>query len=98
MVFVAGRPTTGAFFMFQTPTPLDIHWVDAEGIAVASASMEPCLDADSRDCPRYSPGREYLAAIETFPGGADAIGLSIGSTVELISADTVCAQLSATTP
>jgi uncharacterized membrane protein (UPF0127 family) len=93
MVFVFDRPSTGAFFMYRTPTPLDIHWIDPDGIAVATAAMDPCLDTASGDCPRYRPGEEYLTAVETFRGGADDIGLTIGATVELIDAGTACADV-----
>jgi uncharacterized membrane protein (UPF0127 family) len=84
MVFVADEPTTGSFYMFQTPTPLSIAWFGSDGRHVGSADMEPCLSARSSECPLYAPDEPYLLSIEVFDGGLEPLGLGPGSSVELI--------------
>lgn len=88
MAFVFEQPTNGAFYMFQTPTPLSIAWfgpASADGGAfVGSADMDPCTDRPANECPLYSPGSAYDLAIEVFAGGLDELGLTDGSRVLLI--------------
>ena len=84
MAFLFEEPTNGAFYMFQTPTPLSIAWFDIEGSWVGSADMEPCTDKPANECALYSPGASYDLAIEVFDGGLDELGLTEGSTVVLL--------------
>ena len=71
MAFVFEAPTNGAFYMFQTPTPLSIAWFGVNGAWVASAEMEPCIDTPANECPLYNPGAAYDLAIEVFAAGTD---------------------------
>ena len=66
MLFVWDDDTRGGFWMRNTPTPLSIAWVDAEGGIVSSADMEPCADSD--DCPTYPPDGRYRFALEVPKG------------------------------
>ncbi len=84
MAFVFGEPTSGSFYMFQTPTPLSIVWFAPDGTHVGSTDMEPCIDTPAGECPLYSPGAVYDLAIEVFDGGLDPLGLGPGSRVQLI--------------
>ncbi len=84
MAFRFDEATSGSFYMFQTPSPLSIAWFAPDGTHVGSADMEPCLDTPAGDCPLYSPGAEYILAIEVFDGGLEPLGLVAGSRVELI--------------
>ena len=84
MVFRFEAPTSGSFYMFQTPTPLSIAWYAPDGSHVGSAEMEPCLDTPAGECPLYSPGAQYELAVEVFDGGLEPLGLVEGSTVELL--------------
>lgn len=84
MAFVFEGPTSGSFYMFQTPSPLSIAWFSPSGVHVGSADMDPCLDTPAGECPLYSPEAEYELAIEVFEGGLEALGLVAGSRVELI--------------
>ena len=84
MAFRFEQPTSGSFYMFQTPSPLSIAWFAPDGSYVASADMDPCLDQPAGECPLYSPGAEYDLAIEVFEGGLEPLGLVAGSSVELI--------------
>ena len=89
MAFLFEQPTNGAFYMFQTPTPLSIAWFGDDGAWVGSADMEPCIDKPANECRLYSPGAPYDLAIEVFDAGLDGaelaeLGLTEGSTVVLI--------------
>ncbi len=84
MAFSFDEPTSGSFYMFQTPSALSIAWFAPDGSYIGSADMDPCLDRPAGDCPSYSPGSEYGLAIEVFEGGLDSLGLVPGSRVELI--------------
>ncbi len=85
MVFQFQEPTTGAFYMFQTPTPLSIAWFDPTGDFVGSADMAPCLDTPAGDCPLSSPDAAYSLGVEVFDGGLEPLGLGEGSRLELIA-------------
>jgi hypothetical protein len=84
MAFRFDEPTSGTFWMFDTPTPLSIAWFDPDGHLVGSADMSPCIDTEASACPSYAPGSEYDLAIEVFAGGLEELGLGPGSRVELL--------------
>jgi uncharacterized membrane protein (UPF0127 family) len=83
MAFLFEEPVNRNFFMFQTPTPLSIAWFAEDGSMVGVADMAPCLEANSADCPRYSPGAAYQLVIEVFEGDLPGLGLEPGASVEL---------------
>jgi uncharacterized membrane protein (UPF0127 family) len=84
MIFRFEEPTAGAFYMFQTPTPLSIAWFGADGEFVGTAEMAPCLATPAGECPLYSPDAEYEVAIEVFEGGLEPLGIGPGAHLELI--------------
>jgi len=94
MAFVFEAPTNGAFYMFQTPTPLSIAWFGVNGAWVGSTDMEPCTDQPANECPLYSPGAAYDLAIEVFAAAPEdaspdddaleELGLTDGSSVVLL--------------
>jgi uncharacterized membrane protein (UPF0127 family) len=84
MVFVFDQETSGAFYMFDTPTPLSIAWFAAAGPLVGTAEMEPCLGTPAGACPLYAPGAPYRYALEVFAGGLDELGVGPGSSFELV--------------
>jgi uncharacterized membrane protein (UPF0127 family) len=84
MAFVWEQPTSGAFFMFQTVTPLSIAWFDAGGSLVSTADMEPCLSENSSECERFPAGGTYVLAIEVFQGDLASIGITDGATARLL--------------
>ena len=83
MAFLFDGPTDGAFYMFQTPTPLSIAWFDTDGAWVGGEEMDPCLDRPSGECPRYSPGTSYVVALEAFRGGLEPLGVGPGARLDL---------------
>jgi uncharacterized membrane protein (UPF0127 family) len=79
MAFVYGDDVQNGYYMRNTPTPLSIAWVDADGAVVTIADMEPCADRDG--CPSFTPTGPYRYAIEVFQGDLPALGITEDSRV-----------------
>jgi uncharacterized membrane protein (UPF0127 family) len=79
MVFVYDQDSTNAFYMRNTPTPLSIAWVKADGDVVTITDMAPCADKDG--CPLYRADEPYRYAIEAFQGKLDGLGITKDATV-----------------
>lgn len=84
MAFAWDAPTSGNFFMLNTPTPLSIAWFAADGSYVSETDMEPCITDDSSSCERYGAGGEYTLAIEMFQGELGKVGIGPGSRAEIV--------------
>ena len=79
MAFVYDDDVSNGFYMRNTPTPLSIAWVAADGEVVTITDMAPCADQDG--CPTYEPAGPYRYAIEVFEGDLPALGITEGATV-----------------
>ena len=79
MAFVYEQDSAGAFYMRNTPTPLSIAYVAADGSIVSTTDMEPCEDRDG--CPTYPPAGPFRTAIEVFQGDLPSLGITEGATV-----------------
>ena len=79
MVFVYEEDVHNGFFMRNTPTPLSIAWVAADGSVVTIDDMAPCEDRDG--CPSYFPTGPYRYAIEVFQGRLAELGITESSRV-----------------
>jgi uncharacterized protein len=79
MLFVWDEDTQSSFYMRNTPTPLSIAWIDAEGELVSTADMAPCADVEG--CQLYPAAGPYRFALEVPQGGLDDLGLVEGSKV-----------------
>ena len=79
MVFVYEEDVANGFYMRNTPTPLSIAWVAADGHVVTIKDMEPCEDRDG--CPTYSSDGTYRYAIEMFQGDLTDLGITEAATV-----------------
>jgi uncharacterized membrane protein (UPF0127 family) len=77
MVFVYAEDSQNSFYMRNTPTPLSIAWIDAEGHVVSTADMAPCEDREG--CPIYPSGGSYRMAIEVPQGHLPDLGIVAGS-------------------
>lgn len=82
MAFPYDTDRTGAFTMRGTLTPLQIAWVDVDGVVVAMADMTPCAE---EPCPTWSPDATYRLALEVRAGWFDEVGVGLGDRVELLS-------------
>ncbi len=84
MVFVFDGDTTGAFWMRDTPLPLRITFVTADGEVVSGTDMVPCLPpTPARDCARYYADGPYRIAIEHPLGPSFDLGLGSATGVTL---------------
>jgi hypothetical protein len=79
MLFVWDQDVESSFYMRNTPTPLSIAWVAADGRLVSTEDMTPCEDLD--DCPLYPPAGPYRFALEVPQGELDDMGMVPGSTL-----------------
>lgn len=81
MVFVFEADTEAAFWMRNTPMPLSIVFLGADGTVVSMADMEPCADVPS--CPTYPPDGPYRFALEVPQGRLADLGVTQASFVGL---------------
>jgi uncharacterized membrane protein (UPF0127 family) len=81
MLFRFETETEVGFWMKDTPMPLTVAYIGADGELVSTADMEPCVGdaADVGDCPSYPPEGPYRWALEVPRGGLDALGLVPGA-------------------
>jgi uncharacterized membrane protein (UPF0127 family) len=79
MLFAFEQDTDVGFHMFNTPMPLTIGWIDAEGELVDTADMEPCTEEPTGGCPTYRPDGSYRFALEVPQGQLDDLGIEPGS-------------------
>ena len=84
MVFVFDGNTTGAFWMRDTPLPLRITFVAADGTVVSGTEMVPCLPpTPAGDCERYYADGPYRIAVEHPLGPEFDLGLGNAASVNL---------------
>jgi len=72
-----------AYWMYRTRIPLDIAFIDSEGVIRSLKTMSPCRSASSRECPVYPAGAPFRAALETNAGYFAARGIAVGDRIEL---------------
>lgn len=77
MLFDFPGPTTGTFWMKDTPIPLSIAWFDASGAFVSATDMEPCLNQSQ--CRSYAATGPYRYALEVPKGGLRGLGVGPGA-------------------
>lgn len=74
MLFIYSKSTPMAFWMKDTPLPLDILFFDEQGALVAQhRNVPPCTDDP---CPQYPSGKAARYVLELNAGQADAMGLT----------------------
>ena len=83
MLFEFDRPRSGddGFWMWRTRIPLDIAFVDEDGVLLVILSMDVCESDDLESCPRYFPGVGYVSALETNQGWFAGKGIEVGARV-----------------
>lgn len=85
MLFTYSEPQSeeSGFWMYRTLIPLDIAFLDDDGRIIAIMEMEPCEAPNPRLCPIYSPGQQFVAALEVNRGAFDRWGVGLGDRVRL---------------
>jgi uncharacterized membrane protein (UPF0127 family) len=77
MLFVFAEERPLDFWMRNTPMPLSIAFLDAEGRFVSAADMDPCDDRDT--CPLTRSAGPARYAVEVPRGRLDDLGLVPGA-------------------
>jgi uncharacterized membrane protein (UPF0127 family) len=95
MVFRWDAPTSGNFWMRDTPRPLSIAFFAADGTFVSAADMEPCLQpTPDAACARYGAAGPYQYAVEVPLGALAELLIAPGSRLELLTGGCVEAAAS----
>jgi uncharacterized membrane protein (UPF0127 family) len=79
MLFRFDNDSTDQFYMRNTPMPLSIAFIAADGNVVSTTDMAPCPDRPG--CPLYSAAAPYRTAIEVPQGQLRRLGIDTGSKV-----------------
>ncbi len=82
-IYASIQPESAGFWMYRTRIPLDIAFLDANGVIRSIRSMPPCETTIPQGCPTYSPGVPYQYALEVNHGFFARHAISIGDTVTL---------------
>jgi uncharacterized membrane protein (UPF0127 family) len=77
MLFWWGEPTASVFTMNDTLIPLDIAFLDRDGVVLEVLEMTPC---EATPCPNYGIDPVYWHALESPLG---SLGLEVGDEVGL---------------
>jgi uncharacterized membrane protein (UPF0127 family) len=94
MVFRWDEPTTGTFWMRNTPLPLSIAFFGADGSFVSASDMTPCLPPTSdAACTRYGAAGAYRYAVEVPLGTLGSLAIGPGSRLELLTGGCPPAEL-----
>ena len=75
------RPDQG-FWMYRTLIPLDIAYLDENGVIGAIVAMAPCPSERGSECPSYPAGVPYSLALEMNQGFFEAHDISVGDRLE----------------
>lgn len=81
MLFAWDEDTAGSFWMKDTPLPLSIAFIAADGGIVRILDMDPC-PADP--CPVYDPRANYRSALEVRQGALARWGVREGDRARLV--------------
>lgn len=74
------RPT-GSFWMYRTRIPLDIAFLNEDGVIADILPMDPCASPNPDLCRRYSPGVPYRGALEMRQGFFERHGVGPGDRI-----------------
>lgn len=76
------------FWMYNTPIPLDIAYLDDRGRIASIQTMEPCLPERGYRCPTYPAGARFIRAVEMNAGFFSEHGIRVGD--HLVTGDADC--------
>jgi uncharacterized membrane protein (UPF0127 family) len=88
MLFIFPEPQSGSnsFWMYRTRIPLDIAFIDADGVIASIRHMQPCLRHDPWKCPTYRADAIFKAALEVNQGFFAAHAIAPGDRLALAEA------------
>lgn len=88
MLFIYQRPRDPdyGFWMHQTLIPLDIAYLNEEGVIGAIRHMTPCPSKRGSECPSYPAGVSFSLALEMNEGFFERHDIGVGDRLELNAA------------
>ncbi|MEP1215755.1 MAG: DUF192 domain-containing protein [Marinobacter sp.] len=86
-VYSSQRRADHGFWMYRTLIPLDIAYMDRNGVIGAIQQMPPCPSDRGRDCPTYPAGVPFYLALEMNYGYFESHGIDAGDRLSLESSD-----------
>jgi uncharacterized membrane protein (UPF0127 family) len=86
-VYDSPRDPDQGFWMYRTLIPLDIAYLDSNGIIRAIRAMEPCPAGQGRDCPVYTAGVSFSRALEMNQGYFESKGVTTGDRLSMDPSD-----------
>ncbi len=80
--FERARSQDEGFWMVDVQFPLDIAFLDEDGLILQILAMDVCRsDVSAESCPRYFPVVEYSSALEVNRGWFGRNGIDVGALV-----------------
>ncbi len=80
--FERARSQDEGFWMVGVQFPLDIAFLDEDGLILQILAMDVCRsDVSVESCPRYFPVVEYSSALEVNRGWFGRNGIDVGALV-----------------
>lgn len=86
-VYSKERDAKHGFWMYRTLIPLDIAYLDRNGIIRAIRQMQPCPAELGRNCPSYPAGVPFYLALEMNHGYFENRAFSVGDRFSLDPSD-----------
>lgn len=84
MLFIHGEPGLYPYWMFQVKVPLDIIWMDKNGVVVEiSPNTPPCSSEDPKNCPNYGGNKKALMVLELPAGSVEKHGIRVGRRIQI---------------
>lgn len=83
MLFIHGQSGLWTYWMYEVKVPLDIIWMDKQGVIVEIfRGAKPC-PGPKEDCIAYGGHQPAMHVLEIAAGGIDRYKLAVGQKVEL---------------
>jgi uncharacterized membrane protein (UPF0127 family) len=86
-VYTNQRRADHGFWMYRTLIPLDIAYLDRDGVIGAIRPMVPCRSDQGRDCPTYEAGVPFHLALEMNLGYFENHDIDVGARLSLEPSD-----------
>jgi uncharacterized membrane protein (UPF0127 family) len=77
------RQASHGFWMYKTLIPLDIAYLNREGVIGSIRHMVPCASASGSGCPTYPAGVPFIQAVEMNAGFFQDHGIRRGDRLNL---------------